>query len=83
MSGWCSTSGGRSAAKAKSLPPALAAVLQRLAADGPKGYRDAGELLQELERAGGDVPANAEAWDRLLKHVREHGTPEAVLRFVA
>jgi len=26
------------------------------------------------------VPANAEAWDRLLKFVREHAMPELPLR---
>jgi hypothetical protein len=80
VSGWCTPTGVRRGAKAKPLPEALVSVLYRLAADGDKGYGDAGELLTELERAASDIPANAEAWDRLLKYVREHGTPEAVLR---
>jgi len=31
----------------------------------------AADLLHDLESAGADVPANAEAWDRLLRHVRD------------
>ena len=38
------------------------------------------ELLDDLQKAAGAIPPNAEAWDRLLKYVREHGTAEALLR---
>jgi hypothetical protein len=38
------------------------------------------ELLADLHNAAGAIPPNAEAWDRLLKYVREHGTAEAALR---
>ncbi len=78
--GWCLPDGVRKGAKTKPLPDALAAVLQRLAAG---AYRSAAVLLDDLDRAGSDVPPNAEAWDRLLKYVREHETPEALLRLSA
>ena len=55
-------------------------VLYRLAAEGDAGYRDVKGLLDDLQNAAGAIPANAEAWDRLLKYVREHGTAEATLR---
>ena len=62
------------------LPDRLAAVLQRLSAG---AYESADQLLDDLDHAGSDVPPNGEAWDRLLKYVREHETPEALLRLTA
>ena len=35
------------------------------------------------DHIGNDIPPNAEAWDRLLKYVRDHETPEALLRQTA
>ncbi len=66
--------------RAKPLPEALVSVLYRLNADGEAGYPSTTELLQDLEQAAASIPPNAEAWDRLLRHVREHGTPDAALR---
>jgi hypothetical protein len=40
-------------------------------------------LLEDLEIAGEDIPPNAEAWDRLIKHVSEHATEGAALRRTA
>lgn len=82
-SGWCTPTGVRRGARAKPLPEALVTVLYRLAAEGDACYRDAAHLLEDLERAAADVPANTEAWDRLLRYVREHGSPEAALRLSA
>jgi hypothetical protein len=80
VSGWCTPAGVRKGPKTKPLPEVLVAILYRLAAAGEDGYASASDLLNDLDRAGADVPANAEAWDRLLRHVREHATPEAVLK---
>jgi hypothetical protein len=80
VSGWCTPTGVRKGAKTKPLPDALVSVLYRLAADGDAGYRDVKELLDDLQKAAAAIPANAEAWERLLKYVREHGAAEAVLR---
>jgi hypothetical protein len=80
VSGWCTPSGVRKGPKTKPLPEALVSVLYRLAADGDAGYRDVRELLDDLASASASIPANAEAWDRLLKYVREHGAAEATLR---
>jgi len=79
-SGWCTPTGVRKGPKTKPLPEPLVSVLYRLAADGDAGYGDVAELLADLEKAASAIPANAEAWDRLLKYVREHGTAEAMLR---
>jgi hypothetical protein len=80
VSGWCTPTGVRKGAKTKPLPEALVSVLYRLAAEGAAGYTDVKGLLEDLEKSAGAIPANAEAWDRLLKYVREHGTAEAMLR---
>jgi hypothetical protein len=79
VGGWCSSSGVRRGAKTKPLPVSLQEVVERLSAEG-EGYGSAAELLEDLDRISGDIPANAEAWDRLLRHVREYASPAAVLR---
>ena len=80
VSGWCTPTGVRKGAKTKPLPEALVSVLYRLAAEGDAGYRDVKGLLDDLQNAAAAIPTNAEAWDRLLKYVREHRTAEAMLR---
>lgn len=77
---WCMPDGVRKGAKTKPLPEALHGLIQRLAGG---ECASAAKLLDDLDRAGNDVPPNAEAWDRLLKYVREHETPEALLRMSA
>jgi hypothetical protein len=80
VAGWCTPAGVRKGPKTKPLPDALVAVLYRLAADGEAGYRDVGDLLDDLQKVAAAIPPNAEAWDRLLRYVREHGTAEATVR---
>jgi len=80
VSGWCTPTGVRKGPKTKPLPEALVSILYRLAADGDPGYRDAKELLADLQKAAPLIPPNAEAWERLLRYVREHGTPNALIR---
>jgi serine/threonine protein kinase len=74
-SGWGTTSSG----KAKPLPEALQASLRRLTGPIEEGYGSARELLDDLDRAGADVPANAAAWDRFVRVMREEAT-DAPLR---
>jgi chromosome segregation ATPase len=59
----------RKGGKTKPLPEPLQEVLHRLS--GEAGYANAGALLEDLDRVGAEVPANPEAWDRLLRHVRD------------
>ena len=80
VSNWCTPSGVRRGAKAKPLPDALVSVLYRLTAEGETAYPSAEALLEELDRVGSEVSANAEAWDRLLKYVREHATADVLVR---
>ena len=52
--------------KTKPLPEPLSGVARRLNADGPdERYATAAELLDELDRVAGEVPANTEAWERM------------------
>ena len=60
---------------------ALEAIVGRLTAERPEdGYASAASLLEDLDRAGAEVPANAEAWERLLRHVRENAPEEPAYR---
>jgi hypothetical protein len=78
-SGWVEPAEGHKGPKAKSLPESLQAVLRRLTADTPEGrYPSAAVLLEDLEKAGADVPANGAAWDRLLRHVRDEAVDTAL-----
>jgi chromosome segregation ATPase len=77
--GWVEITEGRKGAKAKPLPESLQAVAQRLTAATPENrYPNAAVLLEDLEKAGGDVPANGAAWDRLLRHVRDEAVDTAL-----
>ncbi|MCI0637531.1 MAG: hypothetical protein L0Y70_00545, partial [Gemmataceae bacterium] len=83
VSNWCTPNGVRKGAKAKPLPDSLVTILYRLTADTEPGYSSAAELLEDLDRAGAGIPANSEAWERLLRYVRDHGAPEMTLRLSA
>jgi hypothetical protein len=80
--GWCGpASGKRKGSNTRALPEALQAVLHRLGADeAADAYPSAAALLEALDSTGAEVPPNAEAWDRLLRHVRENAVAEAALR---
>src|SRR5262249_7031360 len=82
-SGWCSPQAVRKGAKVKPLPEALVGVLSRLRAEGGESYPSAAALLEDLDRISADIPGNQEAWDRLVRHVRDHAAPAAVLRLSA
>jgi hypothetical protein len=72
--GWAAAAG-----KGKPLPEPLQAVLRRFQAEPPEGYASAQELLDDLDRAGSQVPANAAAWERFVRQVREESA-DTVLR---
>jgi chromosome segregation ATPase len=64
-SGWATTG------KAKPLPEALQTVLRRLTGGAQRAFGSARDLLDDLDRAGADIPANAAAWERFVRMVRE------------
>ncbi|HEX5272683.1 MAG TPA: hypothetical protein VFW33_19435, partial [Gemmataceae bacterium] len=77
--GWVEPAEGRKGPKPKPLPDSLQAVLRRLMAEtAEERYPSAAVLLEDLEKAGADVPANGAAWDRLLRHVRDEGVDTAL-----
>jgi chromosome segregation ATPase len=78
---WAAGGSGRKGARAKPLPEALHNVLASLTADDP-GQRPASatDLLAQLDRAGADVPANAAAWERFVRQVREQSADPALRR---
>src|SRR5262249_39909388 len=80
VAGWCTTTGVRKGSKAKPLPDSMLAILDRMRSTGRDSYPDAKTLLVDLDRACGDVPANPEALDRLLRYVRDHAQPAAILK---
>jgi chromosome segregation ATPase len=79
--GWLNPSGRKHAPKVKGVPDSLRTLVDRLVgSDISKLYPSAAVLLEDLDRVGADVPPNAEAWDRLLRHVRENALPATALR---
>ena len=70
---------GKKGLKPKPLPDSLQTVLRRLCGEEGEPYADAGTLLEDLDAAGSAVPANAAAWERFVRQVREHSS-DAPLR---
>ena len=78
---WAALAGPRRGPKSKTYPASLQAILVRLSSSDQKiRYTDAASLLADLDRAGSDLPANAEAWDRLLRYIRDNESEPAALR---
>ena len=56
-------------------------ILDRFQTDVPEDrYPDIGALLEDLDRGAGEVPANPEAWERLVRHVRENARGDLAWR---
>ncbi|MFO0810650.1 MAG: hypothetical protein U0746_18640 [Gemmataceae bacterium] len=72
---WSAATPKRKGAKApKPLPLPLQAVLSRLRPASEVRIASAAELLDELEKAGSDVPDAAEMWDKLIAFAGENAT---------
>jgi hypothetical protein len=80
--GW-SVAGRARGSRARPLPESLQAILYRLQSSGDDRIADAASLLTALDQASSDVPANPEAWDRLLRHVKDQVTVDSQLRLSA
>jgi hypothetical protein len=80
---WAAPASQAKKPRGKPFPSALQAVLERLSATDPAlRYPTAAAVLEELERAGTDVPANATAWERFIRQVRDQAVDSA-LRYSA
>jgi chromosome segregation ATPase len=78
---WAAGAAGRKGGKTKPLPGALQEVLSNLTADDPARWpASATALLADLERAAADVPANAAAWERFVRQVRDQSADPALRR---
>jgi len=69
----------------KGLPESLQAVLRGLGADSGESvpaalYPNTAALLEDLDRAGRDVPADVATWEKLLEHVSENTAEGPLLR---
>jgi hypothetical protein len=77
--GWITPSAGGKKARLKPLPGALQSVLDRLAtSESTARFPSAAEVLEALNRAGAEVPANAAAWDRFVHQVKAQSVDAAV-----
>jgi chromosome segregation ATPase len=76
---WSTPAGERGSARTKPLPEILQTVLQRLCG-GDEPIDSTAELLEVLDAAGRVIPANAAAWERFVRHVREHSSPAPMRR---
>ena len=63
--------------KNKAMPGALEGVLARLTGQAAPPYASAAELLEDLDRVSGEAPANATAWERFVREVREQAADGA------
>ena len=64
--------GARKGSKPKPQPERLQAIVNRLTLENiEEAYPSMAEVLADLERAGEDVPANAAAWERLVRAIRD------------
>jgi serine/threonine protein kinase len=79
--GWAAPSAKKKGGKIKPFPKPLRAILDRLKAeDDDSRYSSAADLLEDLNQAAHHVPDNAEAWEKLLRHIRDTGKEEMPLK---
>ena len=76
--GW-SVAGRARGSRARPLPESLQAILYRLQSSGSDRLAEVASLLAALDQASGDVPANPEVWDCLLRHVKDQVTVDSQL----
>jgi serine/threonine protein kinase len=70
--GWAAAaSTAQRKSKGKAMPDALQVVLNRLTGEQGAAYASAAELLEDLDRVSSEAPANATAWERFVREVRE------------
>jgi len=76
---WAAATPAGKGGKVKPLPDSLQAILARFHAEAEEErYTSAAALLEDLDRAGADVPANATAWERFVRQVREESAATAL-----
>jgi chromosome segregation ATPase len=77
--GWAAVTPASKGGKSKGLPAVLQSILGRFHhEDETQRYNSMAALLEDLERAGGAVPANTAAWERFVRQVREESAALAL-----
>ena len=79
---WSTPSPEKKGGKVKPLPESLQAVLRRLCGEEGEAFESAGSLLAELDAAGSAVPANAAAWERFVRSIRDQSADTPLRRSV-
>jgi hypothetical protein len=76
---WAAVTPTTKSGKNKGLPDKLHTILARFHHENEaKRYTGTAALLEDLDRAGAEVPANAAAWDRFVRQVRDESTDTAL-----
>ena len=76
---WAAVTPAGKSGKNKGLPESLHTILARLHHENEaKRCTSAATLLEDLDRAGAGVPANAAAWERFVRQVREESADTAL-----
>jgi hypothetical protein len=84
--GWMHAGGRRKTARPKPFPLGLIDILRSLGVSPEEGgvplgvYPSAAALLEDLDRAAAEVPADHGAWEKLLSYVGENAGDGIVLR---
>jgi chromosome segregation ATPase len=78
---WASPSAKKKGVRSKPFPKPLRKILDRLKSeDAEIRYPSADALLDDLAQATDHIPDNAEAWDKLLSHIRDQGKEDTPLK---
>jgi serine/threonine protein kinase len=75
--GWAAAPTGQRKGRGKAMPDGLQAVLSRLTGEQATAYANAAELLEDLDSVSAEAPANATAWERFVREVREQAVDAA------
>lgn len=80
---WVTPFSERKPTKTKPLPESLQGILKRLCGEeGQEPYASVSALIEELEAAGKTIPANAAAWERFARHIRDQAADTPLRRSV-
>ncbi|MCS6851968.1 MAG: hypothetical protein NZ700_12460, partial [Gemmataceae bacterium] len=77
--GWLAAAASRRGPRLRPVDERLQSILRRLQAP-EDAYPSAAALLDDLDHLSPELPANAEAWNRLLRHVQDQANGETFWR---
>jgi chromosome segregation ATPase len=78
---WATPAAKKKGVRSKPFPKPLRKILDRLKSeDAEIRYSSANALLDDLAQATDHVPDNPEAWEKLLRHIRDQGKEDTPLK---